>query len=137
MVFLFHFFKDFIYLFMRDTHREREREREMHRHRQRDKQAPCREPDTGLDARSPGSHSRLQAALNRCATGAAPYSFSCYCLMSFLFLCSLPFGKPLLANSRMGNACLVPYTNTCFWGGGARWRKSRVPKSPVPTKLPR
>ena len=29
------------------THRERERERQ--RHRQREKQAPCREPDVGLD----------------------------------------------------------------------------------------
>ena len=31
------FFKDFIYLFMRDTEKERE------------KQAPCREADVGLD----------------------------------------------------------------------------------------
>ena len=41
------FFKDFIYLFMRDTERQRYRERE--------KQAPCREPDAGLDARTLGS----------------------------------------------------------------------------------
>ena len=36
---------------MRDTEREREREREREgqRHRQREKQAPCREPDMGLD----------------------------------------------------------------------------------------
>ena len=39
--------KDFIYLFMRD----RERERERQRHRQREKQAPCREPDVGLNPR--------------------------------------------------------------------------------------
>ena len=39
----------FIYLFMKDTARERERERE--------KQAPCKEPDVGLN---PGS--RDQAA---------------------------------------------------------------------------
>ena len=45
------------------TNTERERERE--------KQAPCREPDVGLDSRSPGSHSGLKAALNRWATGAA------------------------------------------------------------------
>ena len=32
---------------MRDTKRER--------HRQREKQAPCREPDVGLDPRTPGS----------------------------------------------------------------------------------
>ena len=37
------FFKDFIYLFMRD------KEKKSQRHRQREKQAPCREPDVGLD----------------------------------------------------------------------------------------
>ena len=48
------FFKknDFIYLFTRDTEREKERQR----HRQREKQAPCREPDAGLDPVTPGSH---------------------------------------------------------------------------------
>ena len=30
-------------------------EREGQRHRQREKQAPCREPDVGLDPRTPGS----------------------------------------------------------------------------------
>ena len=34
----------------------KERERERQRHRQREKQAPCREPDMGLDPRTPGSH---------------------------------------------------------------------------------
>ena len=43
----FFFFKRF-YLFMRHTQRGR--------HRQREKQAPCREPDVGLDPRTPGSH---------------------------------------------------------------------------------
>ena len=37
------------------THRERERERERQRHRKREKQAPCREPDVGLDPGTPGS----------------------------------------------------------------------------------
>ena len=46
------FFKDLIYLFMRDTEREKQR------HRQREKQAPCREPDGGLD---PRSHPGLKA----------------------------------------------------------------------------
>ena len=49
------------YLFMRDTERERERQR----HRQREKQAPIREPDVGLDPRSPGSGPGLKVALNR------------------------------------------------------------------------
>ena len=47
--FILIFYKDFIYLFMRDTERERQR------HRQREKQAPCRKPDVGLDPRTPGS----------------------------------------------------------------------------------
>ena len=45
------FFKDFIYLFTIDIERERERQR----HRQREKQAPCQEPDMGLDPETPGS----------------------------------------------------------------------------------
>ena len=36
---------------MRDTERERERGRDTGR----EKQAPCREPDVGLDPRTPGS----------------------------------------------------------------------------------
>ena len=51
-ILFFFFFKDFIYLFI-DTERERQR------HRQREKQAPCREPDVGLDSGSPGSHPEL------------------------------------------------------------------------------
>ena len=38
----------------------RDRERERQRHRQREKQAPCREPDVGLDSRTPGSHPATQ-----------------------------------------------------------------------------
>ena len=47
---------------MRDTHTERERER--HRHRQRKKQAPCKEPNVGLDPGSPGSRLGPKVALN-------------------------------------------------------------------------
>ena len=46
---------------MRDTDRERQR------HRQREKQAPCREPDVGLNPRSVGSGPGLKA-------GAKPLS---------------------------------------------------------------
>ena len=49
------FKKYFIYSFMRDTRRERQR------HRQREKQAPCRDPDVGLDLRTPGSHPEPKA----------------------------------------------------------------------------
>ena len=44
---------------------QRERDRERQRHMQREKQAPSREPDVGLDPRSPGSHPGPKAALNR------------------------------------------------------------------------
>ena len=40
---------------MRDIYRERQR------HRQREKQAPCREPDMGLDPGTTGSHPRPKA----------------------------------------------------------------------------
>ena len=40
---------------MIDIDRERERERKGQRHRQREKQAPCREPDVGLNLQSPAS----------------------------------------------------------------------------------
>ena len=53
------FLKDFICLFI-ETQRERERQR----HGQREKQAPCRDPDVGLDSRSPGSHPGPKVALN-------------------------------------------------------------------------
>ena len=38
-----------------------ETQRERQRHRQREKQAPCGEPDLGLDPRTPGSHPELKA----------------------------------------------------------------------------
>ena len=50
----FFLFKDFIYLFMRDTEKGQ-------RHRQREKQAPCEEPDVGLDPWTPGSHPEPKA----------------------------------------------------------------------------
>ena len=77
---------------MRHTHRERERERERERqrHRQREKQAPCREPHVGLDSGSPGSNPGLQAALNRCTTGAALF----FCL----FACFVLFFRSLLSS---------------------------------------
>ena len=39
------------------------RERERQRHRQREKQAPCRDPDVGLNPGSPGSRPGLQLSL--------------------------------------------------------------------------
>ena len=39
----------------------RDRERERQRYRQREKQAPCREPDMGLNPGTPGSGPGLKA----------------------------------------------------------------------------
>ena len=39
----------------------RDRERKRQRHRQREKQAPCGEPDVGLDPRTPGSRPEPKA----------------------------------------------------------------------------
>ena len=47
--------------------RERDKKRERQRQRQREKQAPCREPDVGLNPGSPGSHPGRKA-------GAKPLS---------------------------------------------------------------
>ena len=47
---------------MTEREREREREAETQAEGEGEKQAPCREPDVGLDPRSPGSHPGLQAA---------------------------------------------------------------------------
>ena len=55
---------------MKDTERKRQR--------QRQKQAPCREPNVGLDPRSPESDPGLQVALNCCATGAVPLGIFLY-----------------------------------------------------------
>ena len=43
-----------------------QRERQRHRHRQREKQAPCREPDAGLDPGTPGEPKA------RCSTAELP-----------------------------------------------------------------
>ena len=67
--FLILFFFLRFYLFIHEIERERERDRQT---QVREKQAPCREPDVGLDPGSPGSRPGLQAVLNRWATGAAP-----------------------------------------------------------------
>ena len=40
------------------------RDRERQRHREREKQAPCREPDVGLDPRPPGPDPGLKVVLN-------------------------------------------------------------------------
>ena len=49
------FLKKIFYLFIHESHRERQR------HRQREKQAPFREPDAGLDPRTPELQPELKA----------------------------------------------------------------------------
>ena len=61
-------FKDFIYLFTRDTEIEQERQR----HRQREKQAPCREPAVGLDSGTSGSCLGQRQALNLLSHSGIP-----------------------------------------------------------------
>ena len=52
-VFLFFFFKRFLFI--------HERERVAETHRQREKQAPHKEPNAGLDPGNPGSHPEPKA----------------------------------------------------------------------------
>ena len=78
------FFSKILFMYSWETHKHRE------------KQAPCREPDTGLHPGSPGSHPRLQAAPNRCTTGAAPL---------LVFLSFFSFSKILLIHERHKERC--------------------------------
>ena len=56
----------FMILFIHERHRER------HRPRQREKQAPCREPDAGLDPRTPGSRPGPKADAHLLSPPGAP-----------------------------------------------------------------
>ena len=58
--------KIFIYLFIHKRHREGGR------HRQRKKQAPCREPNVGLDSGTPGSRPEPQADAQPLSHPGAP-----------------------------------------------------------------
>ena len=51
---------------MRDTHGERQR------HRQKEKQGSSREPDAGLDLRTPGSHPEPKADAQPLSHPGAP-----------------------------------------------------------------
>ena len=57
----------------RERKTERERERERQRHRQREKQAPCQEPDAGLDPRTPGSRPGPTAGAKLLSHPGIPY----------------------------------------------------------------
>ena len=70
-----------------------ERERERQRHRRREKQAPCREPDAGLDPRTPGSCPGPKA-------GAKPLSHP---------------GIPSWRFSSHKNDCLIPVLDLSYY----------------------
>ena len=95
-VFLFFVFKD---LFIYDRHRERETQR----HRRREKQAPCGEPDVGLDPGSPGSRPGPK-------TGAKPLSHPGFPRF-YLFI----HERQREAGSMEGAQC-----GTRFWDPGSR-----------------
>ena len=50
----------------------KDRERERQRHRQKEKQAPSREPDVGLDPRTPGSQPEPKADAQPLSHPGAP-----------------------------------------------------------------
>ena len=98
------FLKNILFIYSRETQRERQR------HRQREKQAPCREPDAGLNPRTPGSRLELKADAQPLGHPGVPLLF-CFsenfinCLFSdsskqqlYIHL-RLPF--PLQANSQV------------------------------------
>ena len=81
---------------MRDTEKERQR------HRQRKKQAPCREPDAGLNPRTPGSHPELKANAQLLSHPGISY------FLSFIFL-------PMEVPSRSFACMLRTYSHIEFW----------------------
>ena len=67
-------------LFLKKDLFMRERERERQRHRRRKKQAPRREPDVGLDSRTPGSHPGPKAGAKPLSHPGIPKVFRLNCL---------------------------------------------------------
>ena len=63
------------YLFIHERHTERERQRQ----HQREKQAPCREPNAGLDPRTPRSHPEPKADTQPPSHPSVPCGDHSYC----------------------------------------------------------
>ena len=61
IVFSLFFFKDFIYLFDRDRDSQREREHKQREWERKGQARSGREPDAGLDPRTPGSRPEPKA----------------------------------------------------------------------------
>ena len=100
---------------MIERKREREREREAETQAEGEAGSMHREADVGFDPGSPGLRPGPKADTKPTEPLRRPHP-------GILFISLL----------------LSDHTNITFSeGGGARWWKSRVPKSPLPTKLPR
>ena len=99
-----YFFKIFLfkrfYLFIHERHTHTQRQR----HRQREKQAPCREPDVGLDPRTPGLHPGPKA-------GAKPLSHPGIPACGFL---TKPWGGSLILFTEMIVVPGLLYSATCL-----------------------
>ena len=66
-----------------------ERERQRHRQREREKQAPCREPNAGLDPGTPGSHPGPKAGAKPLSHPGIPsLIFSIIIFIFFIYFCS-------------------------------------------------
>ena len=68
------FMLNFFFIFLKFIH-ERHTERERQRHRQRENQAPGREPNMGLDPRSPGSYLGPKAGTQPLSHPGIPFLF--------------------------------------------------------------
>ena len=87
------FFKDFIYLFTRDTHTQREREAET---QAEGEAGSCREPEVGLDPGSPGSRPEPKAGAKPLSHPGCPWnthflhkSFSFLTIIIYVFFLDL------------------------------------------------
>ena len=71
-----------LFIHERHTHTERQR------HRQREKQAPCREPDVGLDPKTLGSWPGLKAVAQPLSHPGIPsfIVFKMYCVIFLLHM---------------------------------------------------
>ena len=87
---LFHFRKDFIHLFTQERHIQRERQR----HGEREEQAPCREPNAGLDHRTLGSRPGPKADTEPLSPPGTPtylsYNYKFVPLHPFHLFCPFP-----------------------------------------------
>ena len=104
--FSFFFFKGF-YLLIHERHKEKQR------HRQKEKQAPCREPNVGLDPGIPGSHPGPKADTQLLSHPGVPNptllslktlsKFPTLCIIFHLLVCKMWLMKPTsLGGSRNG-----------------------------------